>query len=76
MELSSQSCMVEVWVNSFLRISLPSQNFPGYIKSNQKEMCAEVYSGAKNVMTKSDGDEKLKNVEKRIILPLSFIGGD
>ena len=47
-----------------------------YIKSNQKEMRAEVYSGAKDVITKSDGDENLKNVGKRIILPSSFIGGD
>ena len=47
-----------------------------YIKSNQKEMHPAVYSGAKDVMTKSDGDENLKNVRKRIILPSSFIGGD
>ena len=47
-----------------------------YIKSNQKEMHAKVYSGAKDVMTKSDGDENLKNVGKRIILPSSFIEGD
>ena len=39
-------------------------------------MCAEVYSGAKDVMTKSDSDKNLKNVWKRIILPSSFIGGD
>ena len=39
-------------------------------------MHAEVYSGAKDVITKSDGDEDLKNVGKRIILPSSFIGGD
>ena len=46
------------------------------IKSNQKEMCAEVYSGAKDAMRKSDGDGGLKNVGKRVILPSSLIGGD
>ena len=47
-----------------------------YIKCHQKEMRAEVYSGAKDAMAKSDGDESLKNVGKRVILPSSFIGGD
>ena len=47
-----------------------------YIKSTQKEMHAKVYSGANDVITKSDGDENLKNVGKRIILPSSFTGGD
>ena len=62
MGLSTQSYMVEVWVNSFL--------------CNQKEMSAEVYSGAQDAMGKSDGDGGLKNIGKRVILPSSFIGGD
>ena len=47
-----------------------------YIKCDQKEICAEVYSGAKDAMKKSDGDGDLKNHGKRVILPSSFIGGD
>ena len=39
-------------------------------------MHAEVYSGAKDAMKKSDGDGDLRNVGKRVILPSSFIGGD
>ena len=38
-------------------------------------MHAEVYSGAKDVINKSDGGD-LRNVRKRIILPSSFIGED
>ena len=47
-----------------------------YIECNQKEMHAEVYSGAKDAMKKSDGDGDLRNAGKRVILPSSFIGGD
>ena len=47
-----------------------------YIKCNQKEMCAETYSCAKDIMRKSDGDGGLQNVGKRVILPSSFIGRD
>ena len=39
-------------------------------------MCAEVYSGAKDAMKKSEGDGNVRNVGKRVILPSSFIGGD
>ena len=39
-------------------------------------MHTEAYSGAKDAMRKSDGDGGLQNVGKRVILPLSFIGGD
>ena len=39
-------------------------------------MWAEVYSGAKYAMRKTDGDGGLKNVGKRVILSSSFIGGD
>ena len=45
-------------------------------KCNQKDMCGEVYSGAKDDMKTSDGDGDLKNVGKRVILPSPFIGGD
>ena len=47
-----------------------------YIEYNQKEMCAEVYSGVTDAMKNSDGDGDLRNVGKRVMLPLSFIGGD
>jgi hypothetical protein len=46
-----------------------------YIEFHQKEMRAEVYSGAKDAMKKSDGDG-LADVGKRVILPSSFTGGD
>ena len=48
-----------------------------YISHHQKELRAEVYSGAKDAMKKSDGvQEGIGNVGKRVILPSSFVGGD
>ena len=46
-----------------------------YIELHQKEMRAEVYSGAKDAMKKTDGNG-LRDVGKRVILPSSFTGGD
>ena len=46
-----------------------------YIEFNQKELRAELYSGAKDAMKKSDGDG-LGDVGKKVILPSSFTGGD
>ena len=45
-----------------------------YIECHQKELRAEVYSGAKDAMNKSDGD--ISGLGKRVILPSSFTGGD
>ena len=44
-----------------------------YIEFHQKEMRAEVYSGAKDAM-KTDGN--LGGIGKKVILPSSFMGGD
>ena len=47
-----------------------------YIEYNPKEMHAQVYSGAKDAMKKSDGDGDLRKVGKIVLLPSPFIGGD
>ena len=57
-------------VDQFAKAELSRLN---YIECNQKEMRAEVYSGAKDAMK---SDKGLSNVGKRVVLPSSFTGGD
>ena len=45
-----------------------------YIECNQKELWAELYSGAKDAM-KKDGI-CLQGIGKKVVLPSSFAGGD
>ena len=59
-------------VDQFAKAELSRLN---YVECNQKEMRAEVYSGAKDAMKQSDG-EGLGKVGKKVILPSSFTGGD
>ena len=44
-----------------------------YVELHPKELCAEVYNGAKDAMKSNAG---LSNVGKRVILPSSFTGGE
>ena len=56
-------------VDQFAKSELSRLN---WIEHHQKDLRAEVYSGAKDAM-KSD---RLGNVGKRVVLPSSFLGGD
>ena len=57
-------------VDQFAKAEMSRLN---YVEFHQKEMRAEVYSGAKDAM-KSDGS--LGGVGKKVVLPSSFTGGD
>jgi hypothetical protein len=56
-------------VDQFAKTELSRLN---YIEYHQKELRAEIYSGAKDAM-KSDG---LGKVGKKVVLPSSFTGGN
>ena len=43
-----------------------------YVELHQKELRAEIYSGAKDAMRSNAG---LEGIGKRVILPSSFLGG-
>ena len=44
-----------------------------YIRNNQKKLCADIYSGFNDALVEGETNVALKG--KRIIFPLSFIGG-
>ena len=46
-----------------------------YVEIHQKELRAEVYSGAKDALHAADGNS-LGKIGKKVILPSSFTGGD
>ena len=70
--LYGKSLGQQFMVDQFAKVELSRLN---YIENHQKELRAEVYSGAKDAMKKSDG-EALKNVGKKVvILPSSFTSG-
>ena len=62
-----QQCMVY----QFAKIEHARLN---YIECNQKELCTELYSGAKDAM-KKDGN-CIQGIGKTMVLPSSFTGGD
>ena len=67
--LRGRSLGQQYLVDQFAKTEFSRLNF---IQHHQKELRAEVYSGAKDAM-KSD---RLGNVGKRVVLPSSFLGGD
>ncbi|EFI26531.1 hypothetical protein CC1G_15819 [Coprinopsis cinerea okayama7 len=49
------------------------QNRLQYIRENQKQLRAEVYSGLEDTVSTEDGD--LNHIGRRVILPSSYVGG-
>ena len=59
-------------VDQFAKIELSRLT---YILNHQKELRAEVYSGAKDAMRSNDASG-IENVGRKVVLPSSFTGGD
>ena len=70
--LFGRSLRKQYMVDQFAKVELNRLN---YIKTHQKDLRAELYSGAKDAI-QQDSNKDLNKVGKRFILPSSVTGSD